>query len=70
MPQKGQITKHEWRNSGYKSLYSKCPHCKVVRFAYGAGMRSQYTFPDGSVTFDKPKCITRKIQADGDSTAT
>lgn len=57
---KGQITKHEWATSIYKSLRSRCPHCEVIKFSYGAGIRNVYTLPDGTETYDKPKCITRK----------
>jgi len=67
MPQKGQITKHEWKNFTVNGVEiqprSYCIHCKVERFI------DLYL---DTVTYyrnEKPskrgfKCITRKIQAD------
>lgn len=65
MPQKGQITKHEFRKLGTKKVagtmytYSECIHCGLgKKKSSAAGNFTTYS------EFPIPKCITRKKTED------
>lgn len=61
MPQKGQITKHEWNRFAIRT--KKCTHCGCIKTIYN-GVSTYYV---NSISQEnEPPCITRKIQADGE----
>lgn len=63
MPQKGQITKHEWVGDRYRK---KCIHCEVVRAkVYGYEVPMYFHIGQKPVS-KEPPCITRKITEDGE----
>lgn len=61
MAQKGQITKHEWEGNYFRKV---CLHCEWERLRE-INEPIKYVSKNGNVTFNQPRCITRKIQTDG-----
>lgn len=66
MPQKGQITKHEWKaEKGAEYWLRVCPVCHTRRILQDKGIFIYKIYGDiMNMSFEEPKCITRKIQAD------
>lgn len=65
MPQKGQITRHEWEGNYYRKY---CPHCKTWKVRSNLAERITYEQPGKYPTTEEPKCITRKKLEDGTKT--
>jgi hypothetical protein len=61
MPQKGQITRHEWvKVTGF---CEHCPHCKTDM--YWSFEHACYMYnKNGTITTECPKCIIRKKSED------
>ena len=57
MPQKGQITRHEWEGNVYRKI---CIYCEVVKQRSQIDESFKYITKDKYPTFVEPKCITRK----------
>lgn len=73
MPQKGQITKHEWKMTleldDIGIRFYQCIHCpcsKREKNIPNDYADIEYTNKTGHKTANQPRCITRKIQADGE----
>ncbi len=66
MPQKGQITKHEWflhHIDAQGDEIQRCAYCPVRKRINQEGIELYGTSQDGWYE-EEPPCITRKIQAD------
>jgi hypothetical protein len=70
MPQKGQITRHEWKYRLIRGSYTlqECLHCPVLKEKL-KGHPTQF-FKEKKSFKVEPKCITRKKPADGTDSAT
>lgn len=67
MVMKGQITKHEYKftHQTEKHNHYKCIHCPASKMKEKAAGNFTTHFYNGIRQYPAPKCITRKIQADG-----
>lgn len=62
MPQKGQITRHEW--PGARRHEQTCKHCGLIKRRHYLGTHWLYE-KDGKDIPGIVKCITRKKPEDG-----
>ncbi len=72
MPQKGQITKHEWvrctelEQEGFSVKIFECPHCLNYKREHPTEPLEFFRMDMNFGSWVEPQCITRKTQTDVD----